>query len=184
MKLLVAFLLTFFVYTYAQEDVIRAAMKKQLEAPQLRTTISYDDPMLGSATIDYVAPDRFRLKDATSDIIVIGDTTYQNEGSGWEVLGQNMAAIINQYRNGDMIDSIILSDVQMLSDETLDGKGCEVYSYTQDFKGLVSVDKLWIEKSTGLPVRLESQGDFLGMTSLSVIHYDYDTELSIEIPAN
>jgi hypothetical protein len=181
MKLLIVFLLTLVAYTQAQEDSIHAALKKQLEAPQLRMTITYDDAMLGTSTIDYVAPDRFRVKDDTSDIIIIGETTYQNEGNGWETLEMNMGAIINQYRNPDMLDKIILSDVQALGEETLDGKACNVYSYTQDFEGIISQDKLWIEEITGLPVRLESEGDFLGTPSKSVSNYEY-TGVEITVP--
>jgi hypothetical protein len=183
MKLLLAFLLTLFVYTQAQEEAIRAAMRAQLEAPLLRSQVTTDsDGTVSETTIDYVAPDRFRLKDATTDMIIVGDKTYQNDGNGWEVLEMNMAAIITRYRNSEMIDTITFSNVQALGDETLDGKDCAVYSYTQDFEGLVSEDKLWIEKSTGLPIRLEGSGDFLGSPSTSVILYSYaDVEISAPI---
>ena len=174
MKLLVAFLLMFMAYTHAREDVIRVAMKAQLETPQLRSVVTTDlDGDISETTIDYVAPDRFRLTQPDTDMIIIGDKTYQNEGGGWNVLEMNMAAIINQYRNSDMIDGVTLSNVQALGEETLDGKPCVVYSYTQDFEGLISQDKLWIEKSTGLPLRLESEGQVLNTYSKSVINYSY-----------
>jgi hypothetical protein len=184
MKLLIAFLFAILTYTQAQEDVIRSAMKAQLEAPQLRTVINMDlDGEPSTTTIDYVAPDRFRLTQLDTDMIIIGDKTYQNEGNGWEVLEMNMGAMITRFRNSELIDSVILSDVQTLPDETLDGKACAVYSYTQDFEGIISQDKVWIEESTGLPVRLESEGEVLGTQSKSVSHYEYTgVEITAPIP--
>jgi hypothetical protein len=183
MKTLIALLLTFLFYTHAQEEVIRAAMKAQLEAPQLRTVITMElDGEPSTTTIDYVAPDRFRVTDSETDIIVVGDKTYQNEGNGWEILEMSMGAVITQYRNSDMIDKVKLSSIQTLPDEMLGGKACTVYSHIQEFEGMISQDKLWIEKSTGLPLRLESTGEFLGSTSMSVIDYDYDSGLEITVP--
>jgi hypothetical protein len=182
MKLLATFLLTLLVYAHAQEDVIRAAMRAQLESPQLRSVVTTDlDGDVSETTIDYVAPDRFRLTQSDIDMIIIGDKTYQNEGGGWQVLEMNMGAMIARFRNSDMIESITLNNVQALADETLDGKPCAVYSYTQEFEGIVSQDKLWIEKSSGLPLRLESEGDVLGTPSKSVINYSY-TGIEITAP--
>jgi hypothetical protein len=182
MKTLIVLLLTLLFYAHAQEDVIRAAMKAQLESSQLRTVIAMElDGEPSTTTIDYVAPDRFRLTQPDMDMIIIGDKTYQNEGSVWQVLEMNMAAMITQYRNSDLIDSVVLSDVQTLPDETIEGKACAVYSYTQDFEGIISQDKLWIEKSTGLPLRLESEGEILNTYSKSVSHYEY-TGLEITTP--
>jgi hypothetical protein len=181
-KLLITFLFTLLVYTHAQEDAIRSAIKAQLEAPQLRTVINMElDREPSTTTIDYVAPDRFRLTQPDTDMIIIGDKTYQNEGGGWELLEMNMGAMITQFRNSDLIDSVILSNVQTLPDETLEGKACNVYSYTQDFEGIISQDKLWIEKSTGLPVRLESEGEVLNTQSKAVSHYEY-TGVEITAP--
>jgi hypothetical protein len=183
MKILVALFLTFLFYAYAQEDAIRTAMKAQLESPQLRTVLDMElDGEPSTTTIDYVAPDRFRLTQPDLDMIIIGDKTYQNEGNGWAVLEMNMAAMITEYRNSDMIDGVVLSDIQTLPDETLNGKSCAVYSYTQDFEGIVSQDKLWVEKSTGLPLRLESEGEILGSSSTSVVEYNYDAGLEINAP--
>lgn len=175
-------LLTLLFYTHAQEDVIRAAMRAQLESPQLRTVINMElDGEPSMTTIDYVAPDRFRLTQPDTDMIIIGDKTYQNEGNGWEILEMNMAVIITQFRNSNLIASVVLSNVQTLSNETLGGKTCNVYRYTQDFEGIISQDKLWIEKSTGLPLRLESEGEILNTHSKSVSHYEY-TGLEITVP--
>ena len=183
MKTVLALFLILMFYAHAQEDVIRIAMTAQLEAPQLRSSVTMDiDGETSTSIIDYVAPDRFRVQNETSEIIVIGDTTYQNDGNGWDILEVNMAAIINQYRNASILEKITLSNLQVLTDETLDGKPCTVYSYTQDFEGIVSEDKLWVEKSTGLPLKLESQGDVLGTASRSVTLYDYDSGLEIAAP--
>jgi hypothetical protein len=182
MKTLTVLLLTLLFYTNAQEEVIRAAMKAQLESSQLRTVINMElDGEPSTTTIDYVAPDRFRLTQPDMDMIILGDKTYQNEEGGWQVLEMNMAAMITQFRNSDLIDSVTLSNIQALPDETLDGKACAVYSYTQDFEGILSQDKLWIEKSTGLPLKLESEGEILNTHSKSVSHYEY-TGLEITAP--
>lgn len=172
--LLWLFVISVFVTGQAQEDVIRAAMRAQLESPQLRTVLNMDlDGEPSMTTIDYVSPDRFRLTQPDLDMIIIGDKTYQNGGDGWEILEMNMAAMITKFRKSDLIDSVVLSDVQMLPDETVGGKACNVYSYTQEFEGIISQDKLWIEKSTGLPLKLESEGEVLNTQSKSVSHYEY-----------
>jgi hypothetical protein len=182
-RLPTALLLILMFYAHAQEDVIRAAMQAQLESPRLRMVMNMElDGEPFTTTIDYVFPDRFRLTQAEMDMIIIGDKTYQKVEEGWQMLEMNMGAMISQFRNSDMIEGVILSNVQTLPDETLDGKPCAVYSYTQNFEGMMSQDKLWIEKSTGLPLKLESEGEILDTHSKSVILYEYDAGLEITAP--
>lgn len=172
------------VTAYAQEDAVRAAMQAQLDAPKIRSIMNQEiDGEPSSMTTEYVAPDLFRMVMPDTEMIVIGSTTYQKEaGDAWQILDMDMGAMISEARQSGMVESVTYSDVQALPDETLDGKACAVYRYTTTFEGTISQNKLWVEKSTGLPLQLDSEGDFLGAKSKTTIHYEYDSSLEITAP--
>lgn len=167
----------------AQEAEIRAAMQAQLDAPRLRSILTYDENEAANAVTEYVAPDSFRMVMADTEMIILADRTYQKEADApWELLEMDMGAIIVQNRN--TLAEVIFSDVQALADETINGAACKVYSYTSEFMGLVQQNKLWVEKSTGLPLRLESKSDVEvgGKKIDGVTEFEYDDSLTISAP--
>jgi hypothetical protein len=179
----VSLLFFLLICVHAQEADIRAAMQAQLDVPKLRSILTYDENPDANAVTEYVAPNSFRMASATSEMIVIADKTYQKEdGAAWEVLDVNMGKMIASVRNS--LNSVVYSNVQALSDENLKGKACKVYSYVSDFHGLVQQNKLWVDKVTGLPLRLESTSDITvgGKKINGATEFEYDDTLVISAP--
>jgi outer membrane lipoprotein-sorting protein len=168
----------------AQEEAIRAAAEALLEVSHFRGVITGElDGEMMDGTIDYVAPDRFYMDTvAFGDTIAIGSTTYTNEGSGWEVLDIDSSELIRLSMEFAAEDDI-LSDVQVLPDETIDGKACAVYSFTNDRDVVVNYAKLWVDKATGLPVMYEGESEIDGSPAgTGTIRYDYDVVPEINAP--
>ncbi len=182
MKSTLVFLLLMVFSTQAQEDVIRAALQAQLDAPQLRSTLTQDIEGEASDTIiEYVAPDSFRMVMPDMEMIVLSGKTYQKESDVWQLLDMDMSAMIMQARQG-ILEDFSLSDIQALPNETLDSKPCAVYSYTTTWGDFVSQDKIWIEKATGLPLQNYSEGNILGSFTKSTNRFEYDPNLTITAP--
>ncbi len=168
---------------HAQEDEVRAAMQAQLDAPKLRTILTYVENDEANSIIDYVAPNSFRIANAVTEMIIVGDKTYEKDAGGsWAILELDMGAVIVQNRN--TLDEVVFSDVQALGGETINGKACKVYSYTSDFMGLIQQNKLWVEESSGLPLRLQSSSEVEvgGQKIDGVSEYDYSDSLEITAP--
>jgi hypothetical protein len=167
----------------AQEDEVRAAMQAQLDAPKLRSIITYQNGEATHDIVEYVAPNSFRMVTSSTEMIIIADKTYQKEADApWELLEMDMGTVIVQNRN--TLDEAIFSVVQTLGVETINGKACKVYSYTLDFMGLIQQNKLWVEKSSGLPLRLENKSELeVGGQKISgVSDFEYDDSLEITVP--
>ncbi len=125
--------------------------------------------------------------------MVIGDASYTNFGDGW--LGPaetDIRAMTAYFRNAGiafintggvvMIEGATLSDVRSLAEESLDSKACVVYSYTSATQALTTQNKLWVEKSTGLPLKLSyevTRGDGVPEGTIFTNVYEYDADFEI-----
>ena len=84
----------------------------------------------------------------------------------------------------DLISQI--SNWESLGQENVDGTPAQVYSYDmQSTIGGVqanSSNKIWINATDGLPLKLESQADVNGVSTTTTNVYEYDPNLTIEAP--
>jgi hypothetical protein len=166
----------------AQEEEIRAASKALLEVSHFRgvSTIEWDGEV-SETTMEYVAPDRFRVDSGDLGVTVaIGSTTYMEFLGEWEVSDMDMGELLRM--GMEMVfDDDVLSDIQVLPDETIDGKACSVYSFThtRSLFDVVSQVKLWVDKATGLPLIYEGESELVGLATL---RYDYDVVPEINAP--
>jgi hypothetical protein len=166
----------------AQEEELRATSKALLEVSHFRGVSTTEwEGEVSETTTEYVAPDRFRIDAGRLGItITIGSTTYTEFLGEWEVSDMDMSELL---RLGiEFIwDEDVLSDIQVLPDETIDGKACSVYSFThtRPLFDVVSQVKLWVDKATGLPLMQEAESEIVGVATL---RYDYDVVPDINAP--
>jgi hypothetical protein len=173
------------VIAQAQEEAIRAASKALLEASHFRAVSTGEwNGEANDSTTEYVAPDRLRVESvALVDTVAIGSTTYRNNGSGWYVVDMESVEFdhlgMAVVHGGD-----VLSDIQTLPDEIIDGKACSVYSFTNtSFSDLVIYAKLWVDKATGLPLMYEGESEIADLlTETKTVRYDYDVVPEINAP--
>jgi len=135
--------------------------------------------------LEFVAPDRFRIKNTNApDMVIVGKNVYiENEGRWQKIPGDLGSSVLDMRKAWDEEGRKWFTDVKYVGEDTANGKPAYVYTYhNKGAEGVGENDsKIWIGKSNGLPVRIEAnykKGTLRSMT----IDYDYDADISIEPP--
>ena len=158
-----------------------------LEQKSFRATMvgSGQTPM--NMELEFVAPDRFRIKNTSGpEMVIVGKNVYlENEGRWQKMPGDLGASVPDMRKAWDKEGRKWFTDVRYVGEDTANGTPAHVYTYhNKGVEGSGENDsKIWISKSDGLPVRIEAvykSGPLKSMT----IDYDYDADISIEPPVN
>jgi hypothetical protein len=84
------------------------------------------------------------------------------------------------------VDGSLVSNVQLVGPEVLDGEATTVYTYSSSLgegeSAITSENKLWIADASGLPIKLESNGSAMGIANHIVQIIEYDDRITIEAP--
>jgi outer membrane lipoprotein-sorting protein len=135
--------------------------------------------------LEFVAPDRFRIKNTNApDMVIVGKNVYiENEGRWQKIPGDLGSSVLDMRKAWDEEGRKWFTDVKYVGEDTANGMPAYVYTYhNKGAEGVGENDsKIWIGKSNGLPVRIEAnykKGTLRSMT----IDYDYDADISIEPP--
>lgn len=141
--------------------------------------------------VDYVAPDRYHVSylggtGAGMELIYIGSQSYMKPSGGkWSKMPGDAKSIPNLRDSFTEEGLKTLTDVKYEGDDSVDGKPALVYSYkNQTIVGnFPFTSKIWIGKSTGLPMKIfveYSNGALKNMT----VNYDTESPVTIEAPIN
>ncbi len=169
---------TFTAGANPRDDVISAAQKLQkLEYWSARIT-SETTPE-ANAEMQFIAPNRYRIKKTDGEVIVIGNDSYSNEEGKWKKLDENIGEVISSQTKAGIAEGIKnLKDVQILSKEKFNGKDATVYMHKI---GDVTT-KIWIASDSGLQLKNEVEATIAGKLEKQTTVYDYDKKISIEAP--
>lgn len=135
--------------------------------------------------LEFVAPDRFRIKTGPGlETVVIGKDVYVSlEGSYMKLRGGMPDSVPNLREAFEKEGRKWFSDVRFVGEETVNGRPAYVYDYVN--KGPQNAgennSKIWVAKDDGLPLRIESRyksGNLKTMT----IEYEYDPNIKIDVP--
>lgn len=133
-------------------------------------------------------PNRFHMKSAESEFIIIGDSTWMKaEGQGWMKFPMSMKKVIDQYTPEVMKASMDgMTNVRFVGDEDVDGVACKVFSYDFDVKVMGFRSKgtstIYLSKDSGYPVRVISDGEAMGQRTKTVVDYTYDPTIRVAEP--
>src|SRR5436853_1509179 len=117
----------------AAMDGLTKSINAQLNAKAFRARLdSTFDGQEMARTIEYVAPDRFRMAGEADETIIIGSNAWMRQNSGaWQKLPIDASQMIASVRDPKMIDEIRKSaEVKLIGPDMLDGKPMTVYQYT------------------------------------------------------
>ena len=135
--------------------------------------------------LEFVAPDRFRMKNTNGpEMVIVGKNVYLEHEGRWQKMPGDLGASVPDMRKAwDEEGRKWFTDVKYVGEDTANGKPAHVYTYhNKGAEGVGENDsKIWIGKLNGLPVRIEAnykKGTLRSMT----IDYDYDADISIESP--
>ncbi|MEQ1763045.1 MAG: hypothetical protein ABL984_07865 [Pyrinomonadaceae bacterium] len=136
--------------------------------------------------LEFVAPDRFRLKTGPGlETVVIGKDVYLSmEGSFQKLPGAMGNSVPDLRATFNNEGRKWFSDVRFVGEETVNGKPSLVYEYKNKGEGNRGENdsKIWVAKDDGLPLKIESRYKS-GNLKTMVIEYEYDPNIKIEVPA-
>jgi outer membrane lipoprotein-sorting protein len=162
------------------KEAVHDAYAKLLAAKSFRATVTDVKNGEQISELEFVAPDRYHLRSGKGpETIIVGDDAWMNMNGQLMKMPIPVGKIIGQYRNEAMLRQSDLS-VTDLGADSVGGEAAHKYAYTvvEPMKADV---KLWIGDKTGLPLQIESQGNFMGHASNARIHYSGFNDPSIAI---
>lgn len=169
----------------APKDELHDAFVKFLQAKSFRATITDLKKGRQVSSMEFVAPDRYRMTIADGATqVVVGDAMYMDmNGQMMRVPVPGVARLTAQYRNEAFLRQVEGGmSVQALPDEAVDGEPAKVYAYTVT-EPVKADAKTWISRSSGLPIQTESSGSYMGMKSTTRVRYSSFDDPSIRIDA-
>ncbi|HEU4663962.1 MAG TPA: hypothetical protein VFS55_08025 [Dokdonella sp.] len=169
----------------APKDDLHAAFAKFLQAKSFRATVTDAKNGETVSSMEYVAPDRYRIQPAKGpQSLVVGDTMYMDmNGKLTPMPIPGVSRMVAQYRNQDFLAEVERGmQVEALGDDSVDGEAAKVYAYTVT-QPMKADAKTWISQKSGLPIQIESTGTFMGHTSTTRVRYSGFDDPSIRIDA-
>ncbi|MEO7325180.1 MAG: hypothetical protein ABIW82_10175 [Dokdonella sp.] len=167
----------------APKDDLHEAFGKFLKAHSFHATVTDIKKGEQVSAMDFVAPDRYRLKSSRGpEQTIIGDAIYMDlNGKLTRLPVPGVGKMTSQFRNEDFLHEVEGGmSVQALPDEAVDGEPAKVYAYTTT-KPAKSDAKTWISLKTGLPIQIESTGSFMGHSATTRVRYSNFDDPSIRI---
>jgi hypothetical protein len=148
------------------------------------------DGTITEMVAEVVPPDSLHIVigGGNMEMILLGGTLWSKSGeAAWTQMGSpDMANAIFDSMQG-YIDGAALTNVQHVGSEPVFGQQTDVYSFTSSLgegeEAVTSDVKLWVSQATGLPIRMESTGTAMGVTSHVVQAIEYDPSITIAPPA-
>ncbi len=179
-------------------DVMLKAMRAQLDAKSYRAhvTTSSATGSNGTMVIEFAAPDRYHMvresenKKSEMEAVIANGWMYLKGPNGrWIKSPVNASEMTKMIRDPKMMDELTkTADVTFVGPDMLDGAPMLVYQYTQTNPmglNMKSVAKTWVAVADGLPRKTESEGEFNGVKSKTLITIsDYNSDIKIDSPAN
>ncbi len=172
------------VFAGAKED-LHAAFTKFLAQTAFRgANTSTMNGKTTHATVEFQAPDRYRIASAGRPAnVIIGDTMYIDmHGRNIKVAipGETM---ITKYRDPRVLGQIESSmHAEDLGMDTVGGVAAHKYRYTitDPQPGTCMV---WVSKASSLPIQIQTTGKAMGATVDTTIAYSSFSDPSIQISA-
>lgn len=169
----------------APKDELHDAFVKFLQAKSFRATITDLEKGQQVSSMEFVAPDRYRMKTADGGTqLIVGDAMYMEmNGEMMRMPVPGVGKLTAQYRNEAFLREVEGGmSVRALPDEAVDGEPAKVYAYT--LTQPVKADaKTWVSIGSGLPIQTDSSGSFMGMKSTTRVRYSGFDDPSIRIEA-
>jgi hypothetical protein len=135
---------------------------------------------------DFNAPDKFWIKNSVvgtkSEVIVIGNESFSRLSEGkWTKMPDGQMSATEMRKTMSEAAIAGMKDFETVGKESLNGKDAFVYKIKGTYGG-ESASKVWIAVDSGLPVRVDTEGNFGGTNMNISIIYDYEKETKIETP--
>ena len=163
----------------AQDD-LRAAMDKMLAARSYHAVMQVTGAQPMTNTIDFAAPDRFRITLPMGTQTIIGDSMWMNM-DGMHMKMPLPAGTLTKWRDPANLDRNTTTTVQALGADTVDGQPARRYRVTSS-QSRPSQSTLWIG-ANGYPLQIQVDGKSMGKATTTTIRYSRFNDPTIRIDA-
>lgn len=135
--------------------------------------------------LEYSKPDRYRIKNPVTEVIVIGSDGYIKEQGKWKKIPEDIGAQIEAMKKTFNAESMkAIKEVTKSETEKLDGKDAILYTYSIEPGPNTpnNSTKVWIAKDSGLPLKIIVETVNADATQRVTTAYDYKKQVKIEAP--
>ena len=165
-----------------------AAFQRATEAQAFRAKLeTTSDGRTSTIQYEFVAPDRYRLANGPTEMIVVGEQAYIKTMGAWQKVATGVGEQMRGIRSAELAAQVReATNVSFVQPDTLNGEPTVVYNYiTTKIGGAsgTSNNKTWVSLKDGLPRKSEFLSNFGGFSSKGVMTwYDYNGDVKIEPP--
>jgi hypothetical protein len=163
------------------EDEVKASMDKFLKAKSFHAVMTMEGARGMTNEMDFVAPDRYRMKMPVGTQVIIGDTMYMQAD------GRSMKVPLPKGTLSQWSDPLKIEEnkaglsVQALGSDSVEGQAAKKY-LVRNTQPEASEFTFWIG-SDGLPLQLLHQGQAQGKPYSMTLRYSRFDDPSITIGA-
>jgi hypothetical protein len=164
------------------------AFQKALAANTFRAKLeSTLEGRLSVITYEFVAPDRYRMRNGPTEMIFVGQDAFLKTLGSWQKVATSLQNQMKAIRDPQVVEQVKqATDVKFIQPDTLEGKPMLVYEYTStDLLGVEGKTraKTWVGMFDGLPYKSEFENVTGSVTAKGVLTwYDYNADIKIEPP--
>lgn len=163
------------------EDEVKASMDKFLKARSFHAVMDMQGAQSMVIEMDFVAPDRYRMKMPLGTQVIIGDTMHM-QAQGRTMKMPLPEGTLTQWRDPLKIaEHKAGMSVEALGDENIDGQAAKKY-LIKHAEPKPSEFTFWVGND-GLPLRLASQGEAQGKPYSMILRYSRFDDPGIVIDA-
>lgn len=166
-----------------KEDLHNAFTKFLAQASFRGTSTGVMSGKVVHSTIDFVAPDSYRVtSEGRPPSLIINGTMYLDIGGRSMKIPMGKETIA-QYRNTSMLAEIEKGmQIDDLGMDPVDGQPAHKYRFTTA-QPHASTSEIWISVKTGLPAQIHTTGRAMSKTVDTTIKYDHYNDPTIKISA-
>jgi hypothetical protein len=138
---------------------------------------------------DVILPDRFDItterNGKTAEMLIVGDKSYTKVKDQWVDAPFDIGSMTASFAKG-LIKDTKISNVKFVKSDKVNGQPANVYTFDSVYaaEGLTveSATTVWIDTTTGLPVKFEIESTAAGVQSHTEQLIQYDPNIKIEAP--
>ncbi|MER3632902.1 MAG: hypothetical protein C4325_12750 [Blastocatellia bacterium] len=166
-----------------------AVARKFRDLPYFTATMTGDGVGQFIGRLEYVAPDKYRFVSGSGptagiEFVIIGKQTFIKSGGKWNRTPVDIRSKIPSVR--ELLEEQEIRSLRSITreaDEVRDGTAAAIYVYqgASPAKSISYRSRLWVDKATGLPLKVVVEYDSGDRKSMT-IKYDTVTPITIEPP--
>lgn len=150
-------------------------------------TVTAKDGTVTKTWSNVVWPDRFHVRNAGQEFIIVPGQTWMKQGGQWLPFPMDMSQLVKSLSPDALRQGYeAMTNVQDLGESERNGK--TVHGYEYDTKVTImgvaakSHVKLFLDPETMLPVHQDTDGEAMGQRSQTALDYTFDEGIEVKAP--